>query len=117
MIQFETKLSVREIARALQDEIRLANGITEPYESPSGALAEHDDEKAIAIVARGRSGVLSLSGFWAVEVLVFEQKAARLVRMVAWGDGSATRIMSGSKNTLSLSLSMKKREAMAAKLR
>jgi hypothetical protein len=117
MIEFETKRTTQELGRILADAVVAARGETAPYESPSGALQIYDDEKAIAVVARGQSSALSLSGFWAVQIFVFEQEGERLARLVALGDGGFTRAMSGSKNTVSLGLGVKKRDGFARQMR
>ncbi|WP_395729423.1 hypothetical protein [Nakamurella sp.] len=112
-IEFESPRTVQDIGRRLQESLAgIKASSVEHLESAAGALAQFDDRADIEVIARG----VDFSSLWAVQVYVEDRGARRAVRLVALGDGSFTRTMSG-RNSTSLAKSIKKRDVIARSLR
>ena len=113
-ISFNSKRTVKEIGQILQNVFgQLKASSIEQIDSGSGALDQFSDRADIQVVAQG----VDFMNMWAVQVYVVDDGDTRLVELVALGDGGFTRVMAGSRNTTSISKSIKKRDAVAEALR
>jgi len=113
-INFNTKRTVKEIGQILQNVFgQLKASSIDQISSGSGALEQFDDHADIQVVAQG----VDFMNCWAVQVYVVDGGETREVELVALGDGGFTRVMAGSRNTMSISKSIKKRDAVADALR
>ncbi|WP_409046923.1 hypothetical protein AB2L57_09395 [Microbacterium sp. HA-8] len=111
----ETSRSVPDLGRALQEILSKVKATSiEQIQSSSGALSAFDDRADIEIIAQGQS---LLGPQWAVQVYVVDEEDKRAILLVALGEGGFTRAMSGARNSLSLSASIKRRDEIAAALR
>jgi hypothetical protein len=106
-VTFETKLTVKEIGRTLQDVLaRLKASSIKQISSGSGALEAFDDRADIQVVASGAD----FTALWAVQIYVVDRNNVREVMLVALGDSILSRAMGGARNTTSPSKSISKRE-------
>lgn len=94
-IQFDTRKDLNQIANVL----RATGGQIEKINNDAlGGLGTSSADIEVVISGEERKGLFnSVAGYWAVQVYVIDQGAARHVELIALGESTMTKIMSGAK--------------------
>lgn len=108
-IQFDTRKDLNQIANVL----RATGGQIEKINDDAlGGLGTSSADIEVVISGEERKGLFkAVAGYWAVQVYVTDQGAARHVELIALGESTMTKIMSGVKygsNVLAAALSQER---------
>ncbi|HFH9946511.1 TPA: hypothetical protein ACGOPE_000956 [Streptococcus suis] len=114
-IELTTRLQVRDIALILQDICAEWKTAPEAIESSSGVLAAFEDRADIEVVIHGKAGFLSPQ-FYGVQVYVYDLKDKRSVEIVAMGNSTFSKFLTGINGAVKMSESIKRRDIIAERI-